>query len=171
MLLLKYLLLLTGWGLLITAVTNVLKNLYQVVQYHRQLRPIAPGSLSGISSGPEGASAGTPLTHGVTVGKPQLNWTIAKWAFPAAWLLLILAAGIVVVPSGMGGIRVSQTAGTRPGTLYPGAHFVTPLLDSVVLYDIRDQVLTTSSLSNDGLGSVAESRDEKKAAAKKPDTY
>jgi regulator of protease activity HflC (stomatin/prohibitin superfamily) len=171
MLLLKYLLLLTGWGLLIAAVTNVLKNLYQVVQYHRQLRPIAPGSLSGISSGPEGASAETPLTHGVTVGKLQLNWTIAQWAFPAAWLLLILAAGIVVVPSGMGGIRVSQTAGTRPGTLYPGAHFVTPLLDSVVLYDIRDQVLTTSSLANDGLGSITESSAEKKEANKKPDTF
>ncbi|HEY2496393.1 MAG TPA: SPFH domain-containing protein [Candidatus Angelobacter sp.] len=171
MLLLKYLLLLTGWGLLAAAVTNVLKNLYQVVQYHRQLRPIAPGSLSGTSSGPEGASAGTPLTHGVAAEKPHLNWTIAQWAFPAAWLLLILAAGIVVVPSGMGGIRVSQTAGTRPGTLYPGAHLVTPLLDLVVLYDIRDQVLTTSSIANDGLGSVTESSAEKKDAAKKPDTF
>jgi hypothetical protein len=30
----------------------------------------------------------------------QLNWTIAPWAFPAVWLLLIPAAGIVVVPSG-----------------------------------------------------------------------
>jgi hypothetical protein len=117
MLLVKYLLLLTGWGLLVAAAANVFRNLYQVVQYHRQLRPIAPGSLSGISSGPEGASTGTPSTHGATVEKPQLNWTTAKWAFPAAWLPLILAAGIVVVPSGMGGIRVSQTAGTRPGTL------------------------------------------------------
>src|SRR5438270_11774332 len=171
MLLLKYLLLLTGWGLLVAAAVHAFKNLYQVVQYHRQLRRIAPGSLSGISSGSEGAPTERPSTHGAGVEKPQLNWTTAKWAFLAAWLPLILAAGIVVVPSGMGGIRVSQTAGTRPGTLYPGAHFVTPLLDSVVLYDIRDQVLTTSSLSNDGLGSVAESRDEKKDAAKKPDTF
>src|ERR1700704_1534219 len=170
MLFLRYLLLFTGWGLLAAALANVFKNLYQVVQYHRQLRPIAPGSSSGISSGPEGASAGTPLTPGVAVEKPQLNWTIAQWAFPAAWLSLILAAGIVVVPSGMGGIRVSQTAGTRPGTLYPGAHIVTPLLDSVVLYDIRDQVLTTSSTGNDGLGSI-ESHTEKKDAARKPDTF
>jgi hypothetical protein len=116
MLVLKYLLLFTGWGLLMAAAINVFRNLYQIVQYHRQLRPIAPGSLSGFSSGPEGASAGTSSTHGALV-EPQLNWTIAQWAFPAAWLPLILAAGIVVVPSGMGGIRVSQTAGTRPGTL------------------------------------------------------
>jgi regulator of protease activity HflC (stomatin/prohibitin superfamily) len=51
----------------------------------------------------------------------------------------------VVVPSGMGGVRVSQTSGTRPGTLYPGVHWITPLMDSLYLYDIRDQVLTTST--------------------------
>ena len=38
---------------------------------------------------------------------------------------------IVVVPSGMGGVRVSQIGGTLPGTLYPGVHFITPLVDSV----------------------------------------
>jgi regulator of protease activity HflC (stomatin/prohibitin superfamily) len=165
MLFLRYLLLFTGWGLLAAAAINVFKNLYQVVQYHRQLRHIAPGSLSGLSSGPEGAPAERPSTHGATVEKPQLNWTTAKWAFPAAWLPLILAAGIVVVPSGMGGIRVSQTAGTLPGTLYPGVHFVMPL-DSVVLYDIRDQVLTTSS-GKDGLESTSEAEAEKREVKNK----
>ena len=174
MLLVKYLLLLTGWGLLVAAAVNVFRNLYQVVQYHRQLRPIAPGSRSGrssISSGPEGTLADLPSTHGRPV-KPQLNWTTAKWAFPAAWLLLILAGGIVVVPSGMGGIRVSQTSGTRPGTLYPGVHFIMPLLDSVVLYDIRDQVLTTSSSGKDGLESRSEDEtDKKETRNKKPDAF
>ena len=117
MLLLKYLLLLTGWGLLVAAAIQAVKNFYQVVQYHRQLRRIAPSSLSGISSGPERASTDRPLTHGAHVERRQLNWTTAKWAFPAGWLLLIIAGGIVVVPSGMGGIRVSQTAGTRPGSV------------------------------------------------------
>jgi regulator of protease activity HflC (stomatin/prohibitin superfamily) len=174
MLLVKYLLLLTGWGLLVAAAVNVFRNLYQVVQYHRQLRPIAPGSLSGmssISSGPEGTLADLPSTHG-RPAKPQLNWTTAKWAFPVAWLLLILAGGIVVVPSGMGGIRVSQTSGTRPGTLYPGVHFVVPMLDSVVLYDIRDQVLTTSSSAKDGLESRSEDEaDKKETRNKKPDAF
>jgi regulator of protease activity HflC (stomatin/prohibitin superfamily) len=166
MLLLKYLLLLTGWGLLAAAAVNVFKNLYQVVQYHRLLRPIAPGSLSGTSSGPEGAPAGPLSTQSVLVEKPQLDWTTAKWAFLAAWLPLTLAAGIVVVPSGMGGIRVSQTAGTRPGTLYPGVHFIVPLMDSVVLYDIRDQVLTTSS-TKDAPESTSENESEKKEAKDK----
>lgn len=163
MLFLKYLLLLTGWGLLAAAAVNVFRNLYHVVQYHRLLRPVAPVSLSGISSGPEGASAEPLSTRSAPVERPQLNWTTAKWAFPAAWLPLILAAGIVVVPSGMGGIRVSQTAGTRPGTLYPGVHFIVPMLDSVVLYDIRDQVLTTSSSGKDSLESINEDETAKKA--------
>jgi regulator of protease activity HflC (stomatin/prohibitin superfamily) len=168
MLLLKYLLLLTGWGLLVAAAVNVFRNLYQVVQYHRQLRPIAPPSAS-IS---DGTPAGPPSTHGRPSEKPHLNWTTAQWAFPAAWLPLIFAAGIVVVPSGMGGIRVSQTAGTRPGTLYPGVHFVAPLLDSVVLYDLRDQVLTTSSSNKDGLESMGEAEaDKHEAKNKKPDAF
>jgi hypothetical protein len=33
----------------------------------------------------------------------QLDWTAAKWAFPAAWLPLIFASGIVVAPSEVGG--------------------------------------------------------------------
>src|ERR1051326_9066488 len=171
MLLLKYLLLLTGWGLLVAAAVQAFKNLYRVVQYHRQSRRIAPGS-SGISSGPEEASTDGPSTNGALVERPRLNWTTAVWAFPAGWLLLILAGGIVVVPSGMGGIRVSQTAGTRPGTLYPGAHFVTPVLDSIVLYDIRDQVLTTSSSARDGLESVtADEAEKKEGKTKKSDAF
>jgi hypothetical protein len=111
MLSVRYLLLFTAWGLLTAAVVKVLKNLYQVVQYHRQLRPIAPGALSSTSSGLEVASASTPLTHGVLVEKPQLNWTIAPWAFSAVWLSLILSAGIVVVPSGMSDNRVARPWG------------------------------------------------------------
>ena len=49
----------------------------------------------------------------------------------AACLPLLVAASIVVVPSGMGGVRVSQIGGTLPGTLYPGVHFITPLVESV----------------------------------------
>jgi regulator of protease activity HflC (stomatin/prohibitin superfamily) len=48
----------------------------------------------------------------------------------------------VVVPSGMGGVRVSQIRGTLPGTLFPGVHFVTPLVDGVQTYDLRDHLFT-----------------------------
>jgi regulator of protease activity HflC (stomatin/prohibitin superfamily) len=63
-----------------------------------------------------------------------------------AWGPILVALGIVVVPSGMAGVRVSQTRGTLPGTLYPGAHFVTPLLENVVLFDARDQLFTTGAV-------------------------
>jgi regulator of protease activity HflC (stomatin/prohibitin superfamily) len=153
MLLLKYLLLLTGWGLLTVAAVQALRNLYKVVQYHLQLRHRA-------------SATEPPSTNGAAVEKPQLNWTTAKWAFLAAWLPLIIAAGIVVVPSGMGGVRASQTAGTLPGTLYPGVHLVRPLIDTVVLYDIRDQVLSTSSSGKDGLQPVREHGPEPREGGK-----
>ena len=59
-----------------------------------------------------------------------------------ACLPLLVAASIVVVPSGMGGVRVSQVSGTLPGTLYPGVHFVTPLVESVETFDLRDHLFT-----------------------------
>ncbi|MEO8367712.1 MAG: SPFH domain-containing protein [Candidatus Solibacter sp.] len=63
----------------------------------------------------------------------------------AALSLAPLLAGIsiVVVPAGMAGIRVSQLSGTLSGTLYPGLHFVFPLVQSVSLYDVRDQLYQT----------------------------
>jgi regulator of protease activity HflC (stomatin/prohibitin superfamily) len=60
-----------------------------------------------------------------------------------AWGPMLIAFSIVVVPSGMAGIRVSQMSGTVPGTLYPGVHLVMPLVEDVALFDTRDQVLTT----------------------------
>ncbi|KAA6458297.1 hypothetical protein DYQ86_20485 [Acidobacteria bacterium AB60] len=57
-----------------------------------------------------------------------------------ACLPLLIASSIVVIPSGMGGVRISQIEGTLPGTLYPGVHFITPLVDSVQLFDLRDHI-------------------------------
>jgi regulator of protease activity HflC (stomatin/prohibitin superfamily) len=55
---------------------------------------------------------------------------------------------IVVVPTGMAAVRISQTSGTLPGTLYSGAHFVTPLTESIVLFDTRDQLFTTGAVED-----------------------
>ena len=61
MLLLKYLLMIIGWGLVGWAAAIAVNNLNKVVQYHRRLRThIAPESV--------------PV-------KPQLDWATAKWAF------------------------------------------------------------------------------------------
>lgn len=76
------------------------------------------------------------------------------WRGPVALMLvaclpLLVAASIVVVPSGMGGVRVSQVSGTLPGTLYPGVHFVTPLVESIETFDLRDH-LFTAGLAEEG---------------------
>jgi regulator of protease activity HflC (stomatin/prohibitin superfamily) len=76
------------------------------------------------------------------------DWRNAIGLALFAWVPILLSCGIVVVPSGMAGVRVSQTSGTQPGTLYPGSHFVTPLADNVVLFDTRDQLFTTGELES-----------------------
>ncbi|HEY1987630.1 MAG TPA: hypothetical protein VGG85_19600 [Terracidiphilus sp.] len=69
------------------------------------------------------------------------------WRGPLALALmacvpLLIASSIVVVGSGMGAVRISQVRGTLPGTLYPGTHFVTPLLETVQSFDLRDHLFT-----------------------------
>jgi len=61
-----------------------------------------------------------------------------------------------VVPDGFAGIRVSQFSGVRPGTLYPGAHFLTPLIDDIVLYDTREQVYSSAAFAPVGAKTPAE---------------
>jgi len=73
-----------------------------------------------------------------------------SWRTPVALVLvaclpLLIASSIVVVPSGMGGVRISQVSGTLPGTLFPGVHIVTPLMDSVETFDLRDHLFTAGA--------------------------
>ena len=79
-----------------------------------------------------------------------VRWRAALAFALLAWGPILLALGIVVVPSGMAGVRVSQTSGTLAGTLYPGVHFVTPLVENVALFDTRDQLFTTGALEEPG---------------------
>jgi len=77
------------------------------------------------------------------------------WRTPATLALaalppLLIAASIVVVPSGMGGVRVSQISGTLPGTLYPGVHLIAPLVDSVQTFDLRDHLFTAGIVDEGG---------------------
>src|SRR5947209_4422666 len=61
-----------------------------------------------------------------------------------ALIPLLCGISIQVVPAGMAGVRVSQISGTVPGTLYPGLHFVFPLVESLALFDVRDQLFRTT---------------------------
>jgi regulator of protease activity HflC (stomatin/prohibitin superfamily) len=72
------------------------------------------------------------------------RWALATRIMLLGWLPLLPALSLVVVPSGMAGVRVSQLSGTLTGTLYPGTHFVVPLIHHVELYNIRDQIFSTN---------------------------
>jgi regulator of protease activity HflC (stomatin/prohibitin superfamily) len=76
----------------------------------------------------------------------EIAWRSSAALVLVACLPLLVAASIVVVPSGTGGVRVSQIRGTLPGTLYPGVHFVTPLVESVQTFDLRDHLYTAGIL-------------------------
>ncbi|MGA7315924.1 MAG: SPFH domain-containing protein [Silvibacterium sp.] len=121
MLALKYLLVVAGALLVAAAVCITLYNLWMMITYHRRL-----------ARGVEGLT------------KPEgIRWRGPVAMAMVACVPLLIAESIVIVPSGMGGVRVSQTRGTLPGTLYSGVHFVTPLTEDVQTFDLRDKLFTT----------------------------
>jgi len=110
--------------MILVAMSILAYDLYRELMYRRALSAAPTGTLP-------------PL--------PQLRWRTSLALALLAWGPLLLAFSIVVVPSGTAGVRVSQTSGTLPGTLYPGVHFVTPLVEEVALFDTRDQIFTTGT--------------------------
>ncbi|HXW93107.1 MAG TPA: SPFH domain-containing protein [Terriglobales bacterium] len=92
------------------------------------------------------------IAAGGTGPAPQVRWRTSLALALLAWGPILLALGIVLVPSGMAGVLASQTLGILPGTLYPGAHLVVPLAETVVLFDTRDQLFTTGALEDGSSG-------------------
>lgn len=131
MLALKYLLMILGLGLFGSAGCLVTYDVF----LSEQLRKL----LARGKAGEPGAESG------LAVRRPfgPVRWQLAQRLAVAAVLPVLLSLSIVVVPDGFAGVRVSQIWGARHGTLYPGVHFVTPLVDSVALYDTREQVYST----------------------------
>jgi len=131
MLALKMLLTIAGWVLLTTAFGLPLYALWLRFKNARR-KAAGDDTVPETETEPEPIHWHTPIALGL-----------------AGCLPLLIAGSIVVVPSGMGGVRISQIGGTLPGTLYPGIHFITPLVDNVELFDLRDH-LFTASLATEG---------------------
>ncbi len=127
MLALKYLLISCGVGMMIAGVGIFAYDLYREVLQRRAAMA-------------RGAVDAAPVV---------LRWRTSLALVMLAWGPMLVAFSIVVVPSGMAGVRVSEISGTVPGTLYPGAHLVIPLIEDVALFDTRDQIFTTG-MSEDG---------------------
>ena len=73
-----------------------------------------------------------------------IRWRTSIALGLVACLPWLIGLSIVVVPSGMGGVCISDTRGTLPGTLYSGVHFVAPMGEHVQTFDLRDKVFTTA---------------------------
>lgn len=86
-----------------------------------------------------------------------LQWRLPVALALAGCLPIMVATSIVVVPSGMGGVRVSQIAGTLPGTLYPGVHLIVPMVQSVTMFDLRDHLFTAGITDEGGRDSKQKS--------------
>src|ERR1700721_4175601 len=101
MLALKYLLIAGGLGMILVAVSILGYDLYRELLYRRAL------AIPGADTVP-------PL--------PQWRWRTSVALALLAWGPILLAFSIVVVPSGMAGIRVSEHCEAGPGTRDPGLH-------------------------------------------------
>jgi regulator of protease activity HflC (stomatin/prohibitin superfamily) len=134
MLVLKYLLVILGIGLFGSAGALIVYDVVIAAQLRRLLRRSAETTEGALS-----APALVPRPFGL------VRWQRALQLAGLAALPLLISQSIAVVPDGTAGVRLSQIGGVRPGTLYPGVHLVTPLIDSVALYDTREQTYTTSS--------------------------
>ena len=127
MLAIKYLLMVAGVLLLAAGAAIAMYDAWRVFQHSRWL---ARGT--GEDVAPE------------LVDDPQpVRWRISMALGVVACLPLLIAMSIVVVPSGMGGVCISDTRGTLPGTLYSGVHFIAPLGEHVQMFDLRDQIFAT----------------------------
>jgi regulator of protease activity HflC (stomatin/prohibitin superfamily) len=120
MLVFKYLLMVSGIGLIVVAASIIAYDTFLRMQFRRA------------------------VAAGIPAHEPEpMRWRMTVVFFSLAWAPMLIAASIAVVPSGAAGVRVSETRGTLSGTLYPGVHFVTPVLEHVETFDTRDKLFTT----------------------------
>ncbi|HSY12787.1 MAG TPA: SPFH domain-containing protein [Verrucomicrobiae bacterium] len=122
MLAFKYLLMTTGVGLLVAGLSLLAYDFWLIVQYKR---------------------AAASDTETLTTAPPPIRWRMSVALIALAWAPMLIALSFVVVPSGMAGVRISQTRGTEAGTLYPGVHMIVPLVEDVQTFDLRDKLFTT----------------------------
>jgi len=127
MLAIKYLLMLAGVLLLAVGAAITIYDMWRLFK-----------SSSGFAGEAEGGDAK------LDAPAEPVRWRTSLALGLVACLPMLVALSIVVVPSGMGGVCISDTRGTLPGTLYSGVHFISPLGEHIQTFDLRDKVFTTA---------------------------
>jgi regulator of protease activity HflC (stomatin/prohibitin superfamily) len=143
MLLLKFLLLVIGFCFLACAIGLVFHDVYLALELDRILGR-RERQFDAEQSDMSPVSAPRAALPRLRPRRAIRSNTAAKLTVVAS-LSLLAGWSILVVPAGEAGVRVSQISGVRPGTLYPGTHFLVPLFDRVELYDVRDKVFATNA--------------------------
>ena len=135
MLFLRFLLLITGFGLFLGAAAILVYDLYVIFKgrkpAHEPVVAEPPMRSPGAFGGPR------------TLSWPAVRWHAARNLAMVGAAPVLLGLSIAVIPSGTAGVRVSQISGPSPRTLYPGVHWIVPLVDHVEPYNIRDSVFST----------------------------
>ena len=144
MLVLKYLMMILGAGLFGSAAALVIYDIYLASQLRRLLGR-TKRSEGATETSTTGAFAGDAAALLVERPFRPVRWGLAQRLALCGIVPTLLSLSIAVVPDGTAGVRISQIWGARPDTLYPGVHIITPLIDSIALYDTREQVYTTSA--------------------------
>ena len=105
MLWLKYLLLSAGIAMFAIAAGILTCDAYLLIVWQRRRSNLDP-------------EAGAPGLSPSPGPNPKVRWRTSVALVMLAWAPLLISAGIVIVPSGMAGVRVGQTKGTPAETLY-----------------------------------------------------
>jgi regulator of protease activity HflC (stomatin/prohibitin superfamily) len=145
MLFLRFLLLLVSFGLLASAAGVVLYDIFLAFELDRLLR--RRDDAADATSSEQSGAVSPPSPRAPLGPRPRrvIRLNIAAKLLLLAAVTSLAGKSIIVVPDGSAGVRVSQLSGVRPGTFYPGTHFVFPLFDRVVLFDTRDRIFQTAS--------------------------
>ena len=93
MLFIQYLLFITGIAMLVSAIGLVVRTLQQKRELDRRLKSSVPGE---------------------SVPRPVLTWTRARNLALGLFVAELVGATIAVIPSGVGGVRVSRLSGNWP---------------------------------------------------------
>lgn len=159
MLFLRYLVLIIGFGLFVGAAAILVYDLYLILK-SRKPTPHTDGFSINDSPEPSEQSSGalggllTSSSQGAAsqgMGAPgyRVRWEQASKLALAGAGPVLLGLSIALIPSGMAGVRVSQVFGPISKTMYPGVHWIVPLVDHVELYNIRDNVFSTTVADKD----------------------
>ena len=167
MLFLRFLLFVISFGFVGIAIAVVLYDVYLPFELDRVLRramdpatsesPESWGNAETLDGANQAKSADTPAENlpersiperGRSGPRRPIRWARAAQLLAQAAVLSLLGKSILVVPDGHAAVRISQISGVRPGSLYPGTHLITPLIERAELYDIRDKVFSTAATDN-----------------------